>query len=49
MPFVWAGIEPSRVSTRITRERRVKPHDPDLIEGGGISPCLILWKGICPG
>jgi hypothetical protein len=28
----------------------VKPPSPDLMEGGGgISPCLILWRGTFPG
>jgi hypothetical protein len=26
----------------------MKTPGPDLIEGGGISPCLILWRGTCP-
>jgi hypothetical protein len=26
----------------------MKPPDPDLM-GGGISPCLVLWKGTFPG
>jgi hypothetical protein len=47
-PFVWAGIEPSRFSARIIRERHVKPPDPDLIGEGGISLYLILWRGTCP-
>jgi hypothetical protein len=46
-PFVWASTEPSVFSARITRERRVKPPGPDLTRGG-ISPCLVLWRGICP-
>jgi hypothetical protein len=46
-PFVWAGIELSRFSTKIIRERRIKPLDPDLTQGGGISPCLVLWRGTC--
>jgi hypothetical protein len=33
--IVWAGIEPSRFSARITQERHVKPTGPDLIWGGG--------------
>jgi hypothetical protein len=32
-PFMWAGIEPSGFFTRIIRERRVKPPDPDLTRG----------------
>jgi hypothetical protein len=32
----------------ITREKRLKPLGPDLAEGG-ISPCLVLWRGTCPG
>jgi hypothetical protein len=43
---LWAGIESSRFSTRITQERSVKPLGPDLI-GGGIMPYLILWRGTC--
>jgi hypothetical protein len=31
----------------ITRERHLKPLGSDLIRGG-ISPCLILWRGACP-
>jgi hypothetical protein len=31
----------------ITQERRMKPPSLDLT--GGISPCLILWRGICSG
>jgi hypothetical protein len=31
----------------ITRERRLKPLGPDLT--GGISSCLVLWRGTCPG
>jgi hypothetical protein len=27
----------------------VKPPSPNLIGEGGISPCLILWRGTCPG
>jgi hypothetical protein len=30
---MWVGIEPSRFSARIIRERRVKPPDPDLTRG----------------
>jgi hypothetical protein len=32
----------------ITRERRLKPSSLDLMGGGGISPCLNLWRGTCP-
>jgi hypothetical protein len=32
----------------ITRERRLKPPGLNLV-GGGISPCLVLWRGTCPG
>jgi hypothetical protein len=47
---MWAEIEPSGFSARITRERCVKPPILDLIRGGGgVSPCLILWRGTCPG
>jgi hypothetical protein len=35
-------------SPGITRERRLKPPCPDLT-GGDISPCLVLWRGTCPG
>jgi hypothetical protein len=34
-PFVWAGNEASRFSTRITQERRVKQPNPYLNGGGG--------------
>jgi hypothetical protein len=27
----------------------MKAPDQDLIGGGGISPCLILWRGTFPG
>jgi hypothetical protein len=43
----WAGIESSGFSMWITRERSMKPPTTELIEGGGISPCLILWSGTC--
>jgi hypothetical protein len=44
------GLEPSHLGfpPGITWERRLKPPGPNLI-GGGISPCLILWRGACPG
>jgi hypothetical protein len=49
-PFMWAGIEPYGFSTRITRERCVKPPGPNLIQGGGGNcSCLILWRGTCLG
>jgi hypothetical protein len=31
----------------ITLERSLKPHIPYLMCGGGISLCLILWRGTC--
>jgi hypothetical protein len=33
----------------ITRDSRLKPPGSDLIGGRGISPCLVLWRGTCPG
>jgi hypothetical protein len=27
----------------------MKPHGLDLIRGGGISTCLIQWRGTCLG
>jgi hypothetical protein len=32
----------------ITWESHLKPPGPDLIGGGGISPCLVLCRGIYP-
>jgi hypothetical protein len=49
-PFMWAGIELSKFSARVIRERCMKPPDLDLTGVvGGISPCLVLWRGTCPG
>jgi hypothetical protein len=31
----------------ITQDSRLKPPGPDLM--GGISPCLVLWRGACHG
>jgi hypothetical protein len=33
----------------ITWESRLKPPGLDLMGGGGINACLVLWRGTCPG
>jgi hypothetical protein len=33
----------------ITQERRLKLPSLELIREGGISPCLVRWRGTCPG
>jgi hypothetical protein len=37
---MWHGIELSGFSTRIIRERRIKPPDPDFT-GGALAP---IWS-----